>query len=39
MEKGAATAGHKEGREGVIAVLNQVLATEIVCVLGYKRDY
>src|SRR5262249_53783809 len=30
---------YKADREKVIAVLNQVLATELVCVLRYKRHY
>src|SRR5262245_42532496 len=39
MEKGAVTDGYKADREKVIAVLNEVLATELVCVLRYKRHY
>ncbi|MBF6569927.1 MAG: bacterioferritin [Candidatus Binataceae bacterium] len=39
MENGAVTAGYKADREQVIKVLNEVLATEIVCVLRYKRHY
>jgi bacterioferritin len=39
MESGAVTAGYKANREQVIQVLNQVLATELVCVLRYKRHY
>jgi bacterioferritin len=39
MEKGPITEGYKADREQVIAVLNQVLATELVCVLRYKRHY
>ena len=37
MEKGAVTEGYKADRKTVINVLNQALATEIVCVLRYKR--
>ncbi|MEK7388843.1 MAG: ferritin-like domain-containing protein [Elusimicrobiota bacterium] len=37
IEKGAVTAGYKAERETVIKVLNEALATEIVCVLRYKR--
>ena len=37
IEKGAVTGGYKADRERVIAVLNEILATEIVCVLRYKR--
>jgi bacterioferritin len=39
MEAGAVTDGYKANREQVLAVLNEVLATEIVCVLRYKRHY
>ncbi|MEO8100405.1 MAG: ferritin-like domain-containing protein [Acidobacteriota bacterium] len=39
MEMGAVTAGYKADRETVIRILNEVLATEIVCVLRYKRHY
>jgi len=39
MEAGAVTEGYKADSEQVIAVLNDVLATEIVCVLRYKRHF
>jgi bacterioferritin len=39
MERGAVTEGYKADREAVIRVLNEVLATELVCVLRYKRHY
>ncbi len=39
MSSGAITKGYKADREQVINVLNDVLATEIVCVLRYKRHY
>jgi bacterioferritin len=39
MEQGAVTEGYKADRQQVIKVLNEVLATEIVCVLRYKRHY
>ena len=39
IEDGAVTAGYGADREKVIAVLNEALATEIVCVLRYKRHY
>ncbi len=39
MEMGAVTSGYKADREAVIRILNEVLATEIVCVLRYKRHY
>jgi bacterioferritin len=36
---GAVTQGYLADRKKVIEVLNQALATEIVCVLRYKRHY
>lgn len=39
IEQGAITEGYKADRETVIKVLNEALATEIVCVLRYKRHY
>lgn len=39
MEMGAVTPGYRADRETVIRILNEVLATEIVCVLRYKRHY
>ncbi|HUA33044.1 MAG TPA: ferritin-like domain-containing protein [Candidatus Binataceae bacterium] len=39
MEQGAVTAGYKADRKAVIKVLNEVLATEMVCALRYKRHY
>ena len=39
MEQGAVTEGYKADRETVIKVLNEALATEIVCVLRYRRHY
>jgi bacterioferritin len=39
IEKGAITEGYKAHRETVIKILNEALATEIVCVLRYKRHY
>lgn len=39
IEKGAVTAGYSADRETVIKILNEALATEIVCVLRYKRHY
>jgi bacterioferritin len=39
MEMGAVTASYKADREAVIKILNDVLATELVCVLRYKRHY
>ncbi|RCV93273.1 ferritin-like domain-containing protein [Vreelandella rituensis] len=37
IEDGAVTAGYNADRETVIQLLNEVLATEIVCTLRYKR--
>ncbi|MGH7916003.1 MAG: ferritin-like domain-containing protein [Candidatus Binataceae bacterium] len=39
MEHGAVTESYKADREKVLNVLNDVLATELVCVLRYKRHY
>lgn len=39
IEQGAVTQGYKADRETVVRVLNDALATEIVCVLRYKRHY
>lgn len=39
MNDGAVTGGYKADKEQVLKVLNEVLATEIVCVLRYKRHY
>jgi len=39
IEQGAVTEGYKADRETVIKVLNEALATEIVCVLRYRRHY
>ena len=39
MEQGAVTEGYKADPKQVVNVLNQALATEIVCVLRYKRHY
>ncbi|MBL8373553.1 ferritin-like domain-containing protein [Accumulibacter sp.] len=39
IEDGAVTAGYAADRENVIETLNEALATELVCVLRYKRHY
>lgn len=39
IERGAVTEGYTADRENVINLLNEALATEIVCVLRYKRHY
>lgn len=38
-ENGAVTAGYAADRKNVIKMLNEALATELVCVLRYKRHY
>lgn len=37
IEQGAVTEGYRADREKVVSVLNEALATEIVCTLRYKR--
>src|SRR5688572_17069562 len=39
IEQGAVTQGYSADRETVVKLLNEALATEIVCVLRYKRHY
>jgi bacterioferritin len=39
IEKGAVTAGYQANREMIIKLLNEALATEIVCVLRYRRHH
>ena len=39
IETGAVTDGYRANRDTVIKILNEALATEIVCVLRYKRHY
>lgn len=39
IEDGAVTDSYRGNRETVIKLLNEALATEIVCVLRYKRHY
>jgi len=39
LENGAVTPGYKADRETVIKLLNEALASEIVCVLRYKRHH
>ena len=39
LEKGAVTEGYSADRETVIKLLNEALATEIVCVLRYRRHH
>lgn len=39
IEQGAVTPGYRADRPVVIKLLNEALATEIVCVLRYKRHF
>jgi len=39
IQKGAVTEGYQANREVVIQILNEALATEIVCLLRYKRHF
>ncbi|MDP9033775.1 MAG: bacterioferritin [Myxococcota bacterium] len=39
IERGAVTSAYRADRETVVALLNEALATELVCVLRYKRHY
>jgi bacterioferritin len=39
IEDGAVTQGYRGNREVVLKLLNEALATELVCILRYKRHY
>lgn len=39
IERGALTEGYRADRDTVVELLNEALATEIVCVLRYKRHF
>ena len=39
IEEGAVTSGYGANREAVLKLLNDALATEIVCVLRYRRHH
>ena len=39
IEDGAVTAGYHADRATVVKLLNEALATELVCILRYKRHY
>jgi bacterioferritin len=39
IENGAVTEGYRADKDTVVRLLNEALATEIVCVLRYKRHY
>jgi bacterioferritin len=39
IEQGAVTAGYSADRDTVVKLLNEALATEIICTLRYKRHH
>lgn len=39
VEQGAVTEAYQANREAVLRLLNEALATELVCMLRYKRHY
>jgi bacterioferritin len=39
IQRGAVTEGYRADRDTVLRLLNEALATEVVCVLRYKRHY
>ena len=39
MEQGAVTGGYSADRQEVVRILNEALATELVCVMRYKHHY
>ena len=39
IEEGPVTGGYRADREAVVKLLNDALATELVCVLRYKRHF
>jgi bacterioferritin len=39
LDEGAVTGGYQADRDAVVQMLNDALATELVCVLRYKRHY
>jgi len=39
IDRGAVTAGYSADRDQVVELLNEALATEIVCVLRYRRHH
>lgn len=39
IEQGAVTEGYRADRETVLRLLNEALATEIICVLRYRRHH
>src|ERR1700746_3323277 len=39
LERGAVTEDYKADRAQVVRILNEVLATELICMLRYKSHY
>jgi bacterioferritin len=39
IERGAVTPGYQAERDTVVRLLNEALATELICILRYKRHY
>jgi len=39
IERGAVTPGYQADRDAVVRLLNEALATELICILRYKRHY
>ena len=39
IEEGAVTQGYSADRDKVLQMLDEALATELVCVLRYRHDY
>jgi bacterioferritin len=39
LDEGAVTPGYGPWRDDIVALLNDALATELVCILRYKRHY
>jgi bacterioferritin len=39
IERGAVTEGYTANRDNVVKILNEALATELVCILRYKSHY
>jgi bacterioferritin len=39
IDRGAVTEGYRPDRETVVQILNEALATEIICVLRYRRHH
>jgi len=39
LDEGAVTSGYRGNRQEIIDMLNGALATELVCIMRYKRHY